>query len=159
MHGVIRKTRWLLSHRAAPRSLGLHCGPAYLFKALHCYSSLPPIPVHFPILLPSCPPSGRNVLESIHNSMSVVGLVQVAGMLASMVGNEGATAAPLFQDFICLLVPYVHPKRCNWSRVSCSITLKWHIWDGSARWVCCKHPFWKSGICICFGCSTLENEK
>lgn len=30
-------------------------------------------------------------------------------MLASTVGNEGVTAATLFQDFF-FLVPYMHPK-------------------------------------------------
>lgn len=81
---------------------------AYLFKALHCYSSFPPVPVHFPIFLPYFPPSGGHILDSIHNTRSCkreycsTG-VEVAGLLASLVRYEGLAAAPPFSMFYLLI--------------------------------------------------------
>lgn len=161
MHSVIRKTCWLLSHRAAPQCLKLCWSPAYLFKALHCYSSFPPFPVRFPILLSSCPLSGRHVLESIHNTRSWV-LSDWCRWQECWLPQLEMRELQLHLFFkilfaywclICTL------KMCNWSSVSSCLTLKWHRRQVSKVSALQIPILKKSGVCICFGCSALENEK
>lgn len=70
--------------------LKLSWSQAYLFKALHCYSSFPPVPVHFLVFLSYFPLSGRHILDSIHNLRSskrehCYTEAEMAGLLASTV--------------------------------------------------------------------------
>lgn len=157
MHNIIRKTAQLLSHHAAQRYLKLSWSQAYLFKALHCYCPFPPVPDYFPVFLSYFPLSDRHTLDSIHNMRSCKRKycstsTEMAGLLASLVGYDGPTAAFLLFNILFAYWYLIYTlKMCNWLGVSCCLTLKWPRRQVSKVSVLQTPILKKSGIYICFG--------